>query len=148
MDKGTKTHLAVFGFGLFVLISVVSIELAVVNKYVKKDLDISKNETTFVLNKDNLLVLLKDKGIKYPEIVLNQSLLETGHFTSPVCLDKCNLFGFRDGKYLEFESYEKCVEYYKRWQDRKYKGGDYYNFLKKLPYAEDSLYICKLKRMK
>lgn len=80
--------------------------------------------------------------IKYPDIVLQQAIWETGWFKSKACRVNNNLFGFTyDGKnYLKFNTWQESVRYYKQWQDKKYKGGDYYQFLIDLPYSGDSLY--------
>lgn len=83
------------------------------------------------------------------EIVLKQSVLETGWYKSYSCKHRNNLFGFRwKGKYLEFDTWQESVQYYARWQDRHFKGGDYYKFLKDRGYATDPEYINKLKQIK
>lgn len=88
--------------------------------------------------------------VKHPEIVLKQAVWETGWFKSTSCKVDNNLFGFtHDGKnYLKFNTWEESIQYYKKWQDRNYKGGDYYNFLTNLPYAGDSLYTTHLKSIR
>jgi uncharacterized FlgJ-related protein len=50
------------------------------------------------LNMDRLYAALQKYGIRYPKIVLAQAILETGYFTSRVCLDKNNLFGLRQSR--------------------------------------------------
>ena len=45
---------------------------------------------------------------------------------------------------MEFDSWRECCDYYKWWQDQLYKGGDYYEFLADVGYAEDPEYITKL----
>lgn len=91
---------------------------------------------------------LKINKVQHPEIVLKQAILETGHFTSKVFRLNNNLFGFYNGKrYLSFNSWQQSVKYYKTWQDKRYKSGDYYQFLSGLPYAEDCDYIDKLKQI-
>lgn len=71
--------------------------------------------------------------IQEPQIVFKQVLKETGHLKCSDCsLDRNNLFGFWDGtKYLEFESWERSIDYYENWQIRKgYDGKEnYYDFL-------------------
>lgn len=92
-------------------------------------------------------------NVSYPEIVASQYALETGYGTSRVFKQQNNLFGFYyKGKYMDFESPEHCILYYKDWQKRKlnkYRSqcndGDYYHFLSWIGYAEDTLYISKLK---
>lgn len=87
--------------------------------------------------------------IKHPEIVLKQAILETGWFKCEYCsYDHNNIFGFRyKHKYLEFDTWQESVAYYKKWQDKRYKGGDYYDFLKKVGYATSKTYNRKLKNI-
>lgn len=102
--------------------------------------------------------LLLKHEVEHNMIVLKQAIHESASFKSRVCLQHYNLFGLvkdvvirkRHGKkrrvyiYHDFESYEECVMFYKSWQDRRYKGGNYYTFLKRIGYAEDKKYITKL----
>lgn len=86
--------------------------------------------------------------IKHPNIVYAQAKLETGNFKSKLFLNQCNLFGFKNkkGKWMTFEDWKSCCKYYKTWQEKRYKGGDYYQFLVKVNYAEDINYIEKVKK--
>jgi hypothetical protein len=64
-------------------------------------------------------------------------------------INHCNIFGFRvKSGYLNFDHWTGCVDYYKTWQDKYYKGGDYYEFLRDIGYAEDTNYINKLKSLR
>ena len=59
------------------------------------------------LNIENLLAVLQQYGVKFPQIVAAQALLETGYFTSRVCLENNNLFGLRcpsNGSYYTFSA--------------------------------------------
>lgn len=98
------------------------------------------------LNIANLARAIERYGISHPRIVIAQALLETGYFTSRVCLECNNLFGLRrrDGSYYEFNSWEESVKAYKDYVQYKYKGGSYLNFLKVLGYAEDPNYVVKV----
>lgn len=101
---------------------------------------------TFSIN--NLYRELLKQEVTQPEIVMKQAILETGRFTSYGFKTRNNIFGFYDARlkqYLRFDDWKECVTYMKNWQIRKYKGQDYYTFLKNLPYAEDPLYISKVK---
>ena len=72
-------------------------------------------------------------GIKYPEIALAQSILESGHFKSNVARTNNNLFGMRmptrrkttaigkRGGYATYKSWQDSVEDYKLWQDMVFK---------------------------
>ena len=94
---------------------------------------------------------IKCSGILYPEIVLRQAVWETGWFKSKHSLQKNNLFGFRySQKYMSFENWKACVDYYKSWQLRKYTNPeeDYYKFLIRIKYATSQKYISSLKSLK
>jgi hypothetical protein len=103
---------------------------------------------------DSFLEKLEKAEIKHPKIVLAQAILETGWFSSDLCKQKNNYFGFWYNKqFKEFRDIEHCLQYYKTWQTKWYKGGDYYSFLECLyvgekgdckRYASDPKYIDKL----
>ena len=97
----------------------------------------------------------KEQGIKYPEIVTAQAIQETGWFKCTGCsLSRNNIFGYYyKGEYKRFNKWEESVQYYKRWQDKHYKGQDYYDYLNCLwvsgdgtctRYAQDPLYTKKV----
>jgi len=91
---------------------------------------------------------LKKYNIKHPRIVLAQAKLETGNYTSKLCKRHGNLFGLKGRKgYAKFGSWQESVKAYRDWVQYKYKGGDYYVFLKKIGYASDPRYIEKVKQM-
>lgn len=85
--------------------------------------------------------------IKYPDIVLRQACWESGFFSSKIWREKNNPFGFYHsidsihGEYILFNDWRSAITYYKDWQDKRYKGGDYYEFLIKVGYAQDSNYV-------
>ena len=102
------------------------------------------------LNISNLYLALDRNGIIFPKIVIAQALLETGYFTSNICVNYNNLFGLRrpsDGSYYRFKNWEESVKAYKDYIQYKYRGGDYYKFLDKIGYAEDPKYLSKVKRI-
>ena len=109
-----------------------------------------KNLETASLTVENLKAMLIAEGVQHPEIVLKQAIQETGWFKCTSCsLNRNNIFGFYYKKqYLTYDSWQECVRYYKRWQDRHYKGGDYYTFLQKVGFATDPQYITRLKSIK
>lgn len=102
------------------------------------------------LNIENLMATLRQFDVKFPQIVAAQALLETGYFTSRVCLENNNLFGLRrpsNGGYYTFNSWEESVKAYKYYVQYKYREGSYYDFLNKIGYAEDQAYLIKVKRI-
>jgi len=98
---------------------------------------------------DSLLIdYLRDIKIKEPIIVYNQSRLETGNFNSLYFRQDNNLWGFRNSKgYMRFKHWKHCCKFMQKWQKKYYKGGNYYDFLIRIGYAEDPLYVQKLKKM-
>lgn len=99
---------------------------------------------------ENLDKALDKYEVKFKKIVLAQALLETGNFTSPLCLQSHNLFGLRhpsDGSYYVFNSWEESVKAYKDDVQYKYVDGDYYAFLNRIGYAQDPKYTSKVMRI-
>ena len=91
----------------------------------------------------NLIDVIEEVGLSNQLFVLAQAVLETGHFTSPVCKNYHNLFGLYDSKhkdYYRFARWEDSVVGYQKFIQYRYKGGNYLQFLKRIGYAEDSRY--------
>lgn len=86
------------------------------------------------------------QNILYSNIVYAQARLETGNFKSQVFKENNNLFGFvGNNGYIKYNSWQESVKDYKEWQNKYYVRGDYYTFLKRVGYAEDTSYIYKLR---
>lgn len=102
-------------------------------------------------DKKLLMDALKYYDIQNPEIVCAQAILETGYFKSRVCRKYNNLFGLYDSKnkdYYKFNHWSDSVLGYLNYIQYKYHPpDDYYVFLQEIGYAEDSLYISKLKKI-
>ena len=111
------------------------------------------NDTVFLkeiipLSEKGVLIELIKQDVPHPYIVLAQSKLETGNYKSKLCKTHNNIFGMRTSKgYKKYSNYVECIEDYKRLISSRYKGGDYYAYLKRIGYAEDSTYIDKLKKL-
>lgn len=90
---------------------------------------------------------LHRQGIPQAKIVLAQARLETGNFKSQRCKRDKNLFGIKHGgKYAKYKSWQASIADYKKCISSRYKGGDYYAFLRRIGYAKDPKYIHKLKQ--
>lgn len=105
---------------------------------------------------EGLIEALEYYGVKHPQIVYAQAVLETGNFKSDLCLNGNNLFGLYNSKkqkYYTFNHWVNSVEAYVRMVQYKYKGekeeppNSYYKFLQDIGYAKDVLYISKLKKL-
>ena len=91
----------------------------------------------------NLIDVIEEIGLNNQLFVLAQAVLETGHFSSPVCKNYHNLFGLYDSKhkdYYRFARWEDSVVGYQKFIQYRYKGGNYLQFLKRIGYAEDPRY--------
>lgn len=90
-------------------------------------------------------------GIQYPDIVVSQAILETGFFKSDLCLNRNNLFGLFNSRTMDFYAFDHWTESVKAYKNKvqyRYKEGDYYDWLEHIGYAEDTLYVSKLKTIK
>lgn len=90
-------------------------------------------------------------NIEHPTIVKAQAILETGNFTSNLCIKNNNLFGLYDSnnkRYYTYNHWWESVEAYKKLIQRKYDNSKYYYmFLEDIKYAKDKDYISKLKEI-
>lgn len=97
----------------------------------------------------NLIKYMDVLEIEHADIVLNQAKHETSNFTSPRFKQYNALFGFQtsDVSIVKYKSWKESVIHYKYWQMKRLKSNEnYYNFLKRVHYSEDSVYINKLKQ--
>jgi len=102
------------------------------------------------LTLSNILEVMKEVGLSNRLIVLAQAVLETGNFSSKVCKQYNNLFGLYDSRhhdYYRFEKWEDSVVAYQKFIQYRYKGGNYFQFLKRIGYAEDRQYISKVAKI-
>ena len=97
--------------------------------------------------REQVLREIQRQGIPHPHIVLAQARLETGNFTSRRCRVQHNLFGIKHrGKYASYRRWQDSVADYKKSISSRYRGGDYYAFLRRIGYAKDPKYTAKLKQ--
>lgn len=92
---------------------------------------------------------LCESGIRHPEIVMRQIIIETGWLKSPFLMERNNLFGFRKKEYLRFADWNESIAYYHKWQSKNYldKNENYYDFLKRIKYAQAQNYTTVLRRI-
>jgi uncharacterized FlgJ-related protein len=110
----------------------------------------------------NMLKMMNEVGIVYPDIVMAQAKIETAHFTSKIFKENHNLFGMKlpeqrsttaigeQYNHAEYTSWRQSVIDYKLWQDRvltKVKSKRaYLRYLSKY-YATDKQYVNLIKKM-
>ena len=100
---------------------------------------------------ENYMRALEFYEVKFKKEVLAQAILETGYFKSYNCRVRNNtlgLFNSRKMQYFEFDHWSESIKGYKNMIEYRLKDDeDYYNFLKRIGYAEDPNYIAKVKRI-
>lgn len=91
--------------------------------------------------------------LKHDTIILTQAKLETGNYKSYQCRVNNNLFGLYNSakmEYYKFNHWSESVLMYKKSIQRESRmrtNEDYFDYLVRIGYAEDPLYIDKLKRI-
>ena len=82
------------------------------------------------LTKCNVYNYAKKIGVKFPNVYIRQCIMESGHFTSRVCIQLNNIHGMHNPtvrkstsiapkgqKYAQYRSWKECVQDYKLWQN-------------------------------
>jgi uncharacterized FlgJ-related protein len=115
------------------------------------------------LNKANLWTTIQESGIKYPDIVYAQAILESGALKSKLVRINKNLFGMRKptkrkttaigkkSKYAVYINWQASVQDYKLWQDylfrkKKMNRAEYISYLQKR-YSETPNYMSRVKKI-
>jgi len=154
---------------LFSIASAISLASMSIGKKIGKSQSIitySDMERIIMINeadpfsKEKFVKMLKDLNIKYPHIVLAQSMIETGRWESKIFLENNNLFGMKEAKARITTACGTQYNhaFYNHWRESVYDYAFYQcKYLSKIKseseyfqyltanYAEDSSYINKLK---
>jgi hypothetical protein len=168
-DKISKLKIAGYLFGLLVLVS--SIFWAhgfFIGKKSAKETLITDAERIILMQeadvfaKDKLVLMLNDLGVKYPHIVLAQSMIETGGWSSKIFIKNNNLFGMKlaTQRITTAQGVRSSHAYYNHWRESVYDYAFYQSrYLHKVKteeqyfqylfanYAKDSLYVEKIKQI-
>ena len=112
--------------------------------------------------KDSIANFLIELKVKYPQIVLSQSIIESGNYTSKVFLENNNPFGMKlswnrsttalgiKNGYAYYSNLRDAIIDYAFMQSSYYRSAkteeDYYILLQK-SYAEDKEYINKVRKI-
>ena len=121
-----------------------------------------KTSNPFDIDYETLYQQIIKSGVKFPEVVFAQAVLESGHFTSSLFERANNLFGMKiptkrettaigsTNGYSKYENWHQSIYDYKLWQEFLFsKRGEltkaeYLAYLKKW-YAKDKNYLTKVK---
>jgi len=120
------------------------------------------SDTTSEFSQDKMVSLMKELNIKYPHIVMAQSLIETGHFDSKIFHENHNLFGMKQARtrvttaqgtqynHAYYENWRESVYDYAFYQCRYLSGlkteEEYLAYLGR-SYAEDPNYLSKIRSL-
>lgn len=113
-------------------------------------------------NQDKLVSMMKGLNVKYPWILMAQSILETGHWKSQIFLENNNLFGMKEAKtrittslgtqnnHSYYDTWRESVYDYAFYQSR-YLGNvnseqDYFDYIQ-ATYSETPSYVQQLKKV-
>lgn len=113
------------------ILSMVSFSSILIGKYIEKDRVIkglTEYERLVIVQqadpfgKEQLAAMLTELNVKFPHIVMAQSIIETGHWKSKVFLENNNLFGMKEA--LRRVSTSKGTQlnhaYYNHWRESVY----------------------------
>lgn len=151
MEKVNYISIGILIGALFIVLVLV-IGDAIDPRVENSDIPVKLEQPEFFLSDTVNIELLKDAceyyELEYIDIVITQAVLETGYFKSRVCKKYNNLFGLYNGynrDYYKFRHWSESVQAYKELIQHRYKNGDYYSWLEKIGYADDTHYVDKLK---
>lgn len=145
---------------LFVIVLVTSfVNKPYINNVVKVNKIIYYAVDDLPFSEENLMIVIKRMGIRFPEIVLAQARLETGHFTSKSFVRHNNLFGMKLAKsrltvatgeslgHAKYDHWTYSVMDYALFQStfaRKIRTRSGYLKYLRCNYAEDGSYVDKI----
>jgi hypothetical protein len=132
------------------------------SQFEREVLVLTHEEITDPFSEDKFTEMLKQLNVKFPYIATAQSMLETGDWSSDIFKENNNLFGMKEAKTRVTTSTGTMSghAYYNHWRESVYDYAfyqsrylsklrteeEYFNYLAN-NYAEDSLYISKLKNL-
>lgn len=139
-------------YGILIWLSALTYRVINQEKPPNIEFELKLNDSEFMkdwdANDSTMLIACEYYGVKHPRIVTAQAILESGNFKSELFRKYNNPFGLYDSKkkdYFKFKHWTDAIVAYISMVEYKYKGGDYYKFLERLPYAKDKKYIDKVK---
>jgi len=130
------------------------------DSYEKELIVLNIKEEQEKFTEEKFVQLLKDLNVRFPHIVMAQSMLETGQWESKIFRENHNLFGMKEAKSRVRTAIgtQNNHAYYSNWMESVYDyafyqcrylssirtENDYFLYLSK-NYAEDPNYVNKLK---
>lgn len=169
-SKISNLKIAGYLFGLILLISSIfwAHGFFIGNQLAKEALMLTNAERIALMqeadgfSKDKMIQMLNDLNVKYPHIVLAQSMIETGGWSSKIFVKNNNLFGMKKAKkrITTAQGVRHNYAYYNHWRESVYDYAFYQSrYLHKVKteeeyfqylfanYAKDSSYVKKVKQI-
>lgn len=162
-EKFDPRFIYVLFFLLIIMLMMVSAKkpkLVVKNKYITEEMSVIIKGAEF--SKGKFYDYIKMCGIRFPDIVYAQAVLETGNFTSDRFLEHNNAFGMKVARsrpttasgehtdHAQYDTWMLSVQDYALYQSAYLRDlrteRDYLSYLSQ-HYAEDTAYIEKLKKI-
>lgn len=156
---------------LFSIASVISLTSMSIGKQIGKSesiIEYSEMERMILIreadsfSQEKLVTMIKELNIKYPHIVLAQSMIETGKWKSKIFLENQNLFGMKEAKMriTTAGGTQYNHAYYNHWRESVYdyafyqcrylhkvrSENEYFQYLA-ANYAEDPNYLNAVKAL-
>jgi uncharacterized FlgJ-related protein len=156
---------------LFLIASLISFTSVIIGKYIGKTqsyVEYTEMERMVLIkesdgfSKEKFVSMLSDLNVKYPHIVLAQSMIETGKWKSNIFLENQNLFGMKEAKsrITTAEGTQHNHAFYEHWRESVYdyafyqsrylhnirSEGEYFQYLA-ANYAEDPNYLKAVKSL-
>lgn len=160
-----SSAILVGGIALFTMIGYFSGKSSAKEKIVQ---ELIEGESAILINEVDtfsqaaLIDMLKDLNVRYPHIVMAQSIVETGHWSSRIFLENHNLFGMKEARrrITTAGGTSRNHAYYAHWRESVYDYAFYQcRYLSKLnnedeyfqyldaSYAEADGYVASLKQV-
>jgi|TARA_B110000908_G_scaffold54835_1_gene66817 uncharacterized FlgJ-related protein len=164
--KDHIVHILVFS-SLIVGVLFFTLSKGIVRKYIQTDRYVQTEGEVVIINhnqneftQEKLTKEIDRLNFRFPHIVLSQTILETGHYTSDIFKENNNLFGMREPRIRvnTVRGTHSGHGFYDNWMESLYDYGfynsrylgklkteeEYFKYLSK-HYATDVTYVSKLK---
>ena len=138
------------------------LKIEALDEYEKELIVLNLREEENKFTEEKFIGILKDLNVKFPHIVMAQSMVETGYWKSKIFKENHNLFGMKQARvrintaggthngHAYYNDWIESVYDYAFYQCRYMSSikteSEYFVYLSKT-YAEDSGYIYKLKNV-
>lgn len=138
------------------------VEFDDLTEYEQEVLVLSITDTANNFSEEKLIRLMKQLNMQFPHIVLAQSYIETGNYTSKIFKENHNLFGMKEARvriktakgtqysHAYYENWRESVYDYAfyqcRYLSRMKSEEEYLNYLSE-SYAEDPNYVSKIRNL-